>query len=156
MHIRFGMLMNGHVQIWMLLFNTLMNIRYLKDHIMLCNIPLFLLLLLILLVVLHVAQKFEKILKPMLITESTKECMNILLLINVVFQLWQNVLLEWDRCNILDGSRSVPTCLPKLIHKSAFGYLANIKETQFEKLAQGLFVKMITLKEHPTKGGRPN
>jgi hypothetical protein len=57
MHGRFGMLMNGYVQIWMLLFNTLMNIRYSKDHIMLCNIPLFLFLLVILLVVLHVVYK---------------------------------------------------------------------------------------------------
>jgi hypothetical protein len=85
MHGRFGMLMNGHVQIWMLRFDTLTNIRYSKYHIMLCSIPLFLLLLLILLVVLHVVYKFEKTLKPMLIMASTKECMNILILINVVF-----------------------------------------------------------------------
>jgi hypothetical protein len=26
---------------------------------------------------------------------------------------------------------------------------------QIEKLVRGLFMKMITLKEHPTKGGRP-
>jgi len=85
MYGKFGMLMNGHVQIWMLIFDTLMNIRYSKDHIMLCSIPLFLLILVILLVVLHVVYKFKKTLKPMLIMESTKECMNILLLINVVF-----------------------------------------------------------------------
>jgi hypothetical protein len=86
MHGRFGMLLNGHVQIWMLLFDTLMsNIRYSKDHIMLCSIPLFLLILLILLVVLHVVYKFEMTLKPMLIMESTKVCMNILKLVNVVF-----------------------------------------------------------------------
>jgi len=84
-HVRFGMLMNGHVQIWMLFFDTLTKLKYSKDHIMLCSIPLFLLILLILLVVLHVVYKFEKTLKPMLIMESTKECMNILLLINVVF-----------------------------------------------------------------------
>ncbi len=52
---RLGMLTNGHVQTWMLLFDILTNIRYSKDHIMLCDIPLFLLLLLILLFVLHVA-----------------------------------------------------------------------------------------------------
>jgi len=65
-HIRFGMLTNDHIQIWMLIFNILTNTRYSKDHIMLCNIPLFLLLLLILLVVLHVVQKIEETLKHVL------------------------------------------------------------------------------------------
>jgi hypothetical protein len=51
---KLGMLTNGHVQTWMLLFDILTNITYSKDHIMLCNIPLFLLLLLILLIVLYV------------------------------------------------------------------------------------------------------
>jgi hypothetical protein len=55
MHVRFGMLMNDHVQTWMLLFDILTNIMYSKDHIMLCNIPLFLLIILIIFVVLHVA-----------------------------------------------------------------------------------------------------
>ncbi len=45
----------------------------------------FLFLLLILFVVLHVGQKFEEILKPMLNMESIKECMNILLLTYVMF-----------------------------------------------------------------------
>jgi hypothetical protein len=53
--------------------------------------------------------------------------------------LWQNVLLEWERCNILDGSRDVPTHPPKLIRKFAFGGLSNFKEKQLEKLAMGLF-----------------
>jgi hypothetical protein len=103
---------------------------------MLCNIPLFLLLLLIL-VVLHVVQKFEETLKPMLNVESTKECMKILMLMDVVFQLWQNVLLEWERCTILDGFGNVLACPTKLINESTFGYLTNLKETQFEKLVRG-------------------
>ncbi len=32
----------------------------------------------------------------------------------------------------------------------------NFKEKHFKKLARGLLSKTITLKEHPTKGGRPN
>jgi hypothetical protein len=129
MHIEFGTLMNGHIQIWMLFFDTPMNIRYSKDHIMLCSVPLFLLLLLILLFVLHVAKKFEETLKSVLNVESTKQCMNILLLIDVMFQLCQNVLLEWERCNILDGFGDIPTHPPKPIGKLAFSYLANLKET---------------------------
>jgi hypothetical protein len=44
-------------------------------------------LLLLILVLLHIAQKFEETLKLMLNMESTKECMNILLLTDAVFQL---------------------------------------------------------------------
>jgi hypothetical protein len=47
--------------------------------------------------------------------ESMKECMNILLLIDAMFQLWQNVLIEWERCNILDGFGDVLACPPTLI-----------------------------------------
>ncbi len=44
--------------------------------------------------------------------------------------------------------------MPKPIAKSIFGCLANLKETQFKKLAKGFHVKMITLREHLAKGGR--
>jgi hypothetical protein len=64
--------------------------------------------------------------------------MNILLLTHGVFQLWQSVFLEWERCNILDGFGDVPTHPPKLIGKYVFGCLVNLKEKQFEKLARGL------------------
>lgn len=86
--------------------------------------------------------------------ESIKECTNILLLTDAMFQLWQNVFLEWERCNILDGSGDVPTRPPKLIRKFAFGCLINSKETQFEKLAKGFLAKTIIFRECPTKGGR--
>jgi hypothetical protein len=85
MHVGFGTFMNNHVQIWMFLFYFLTNTRYLEYHIMLCNIPLFLLIILIL-VIFHVVQKFKETLKSMLNMESLKKCMNILLLINAVFQ----------------------------------------------------------------------
>jgi hypothetical protein len=87
--------------------------------------------------------------------ESTKECMNILLLMNAVFQLWQNVLLEWEKCNILDGFGDVPTRMPKPIGKFAFNCLANLKEIQLDKLVKRFIAKNITLRECPTKGGRP-
>jgi hypothetical protein len=64
--------------------------------------------------------------------------------------MWQNVLLEWERCNIFDGY--VLTHLPKPIRKCVFGFLANRKEKQLEKLARGLLSKAITFKDHPTKG----
>jgi hypothetical protein len=61
--------------------------------------------------------------------------------------LWQSVLLEWERCNILDGSGDVPARPPKLIGKSTFGFLANLKEKQLKKLARGLFSKTRPLNE---------
>lgn len=111
-------------------------------------------LLLLILFVLHVVQKIEETLKLVLNMESTKECMNILLLIKAVFQLWQSVLLEWEKCNILNGSKDIPTCPPKLIRKSTFSCLSNLKETQLEKLVRRLFAKTITLTEHLAKGRR--
>jgi len=132
-----------------------MNTRYSKDHIVLCTIPWFFTSIIILLIVLHVAQKFEETLKPILNVESMKECMNILLLTDAIFKLWQSVLLEWEKCNILNRFGNILTCLQKPIGKSTFDYLANLKEAQFKKLVKGLLVKTITLREHPTKGGRP-
>jgi hypothetical protein len=55
--------------------------------------------------------------------------------------LWQKVLLEWEKCNILDGFGNVSAQLPKSIDKSAFGCLANLKETWLEKLARGFLRK---------------
>jgi len=64
------------------------------------------------------------------------EYINILLFSYMVFHLWEIILVEWGRCNILDGSNDVPAKLPKPIRKLAFGCLANMKECQLEKLAR--------------------
>jgi hypothetical protein len=103
-----------------------------------------------------VLQKFEKTFKPILNVESTKECMNILLLIDAIFQLWQNIFLEWERCNILDGSGNMLACLSKLIGKHVFDCLVNLMEKQLKKLARGLLSRIITIKERLIKGRRPN
>jgi hypothetical protein len=55
------------------------------------------------------------------------------------------VFFEWERCNILDGSKGILAHPPKSIGKSTFGCLANLKKNKFEKLAKGLFAKTITL-----------
>jgi len=71
--------------------------------------------------------------------------------------LWENVFVEWERCNILDKSGDVLVCPSKPIGKSACGCFVNLKEKQLEKLARGLFDHTITLQEHLIKGGgRPN
>jgi hypothetical protein len=46
--------------------------------------------------------------------------------------------------------------MPKTVRNFVFGCLVNLKEKQLKKLARGFLSKAITLKEHPTKGGRPN
>lgn len=89
--------------------------------------------------------------------ESTKECMSILLSLENVFQLWESVFVKWERCNILDESGNVPARLLKLIGKSPFGCLANLKEKQFKKLVKGLLDHIITLRECLARGrGRPD
>jgi hypothetical protein len=70
--------------------------------------------------------------------------------------LWQNVFLEWERCNILYEFGNVLACLSKLIGKHAFGCLVNLMEKQLGKLARGLLSKVITIKDRLVKGGRPN
>lgn len=71
--------------------------------------------------------------------------------------MWESVLVEWEGCNILDGSGDVFILPLKLIRKSTFGSLANLKEKKLEKLARGLFDHTIMLWECLAKGGgRPN
>ncbi len=89
--------------------------------------------------------------------ESTKECMSILLLSDIVFQLWESVFVKWERCNILDESGNVFNRPLKLPIKLAFGCLANLKGKKFKKLVKGLLDHIITLQECLAKGeGRPD
>jgi hypothetical protein len=78
--------------------------------------------------------------------------MNILLLTNVVFILWQNVLLEWERCNILDGSKDVPIYPSKLIRKLLI-VCRTLRKNNLRSWPGGSFKKTITLREFPAKGG---
>jgi len=54
------------------------------------------------------------------------------------FTLWETILLKWERCNVLDNSGEVLVRPLKPIRKFTFGYLMNLKEKQFKKLARGL------------------
>jgi hypothetical protein len=83
-------------------------------------------------------KQFEETLKLVLNVESTKECMNILLFSDTIFHLWENILVQLKRCNILDGTGDVPIESPKPIGKLAFGCFANLKETQLDKLVKEL------------------
>jgi hypothetical protein len=80
--------------------------------------------------------------------------MNILLSSDIVFHLWEIVLVEWERCNILDGSGDVPAKLPKLIGKLTLCCLANLKENQLEKLARRFISPTVIVRERRKVGGR--
>ncbi len=45
--------------------------------------------------------------------DSAKECTNILLVLNPVFNLWEMILIEWERCNILNCNGEVLLILQK-------------------------------------------
>jgi hypothetical protein len=67
-------------------------------------------------------------LKPMFNIESTKECVSILFLSNLVFHMWEMVLVEWENCNILDSNGEVLTLPPTPIGKLMVACLSNMKE----------------------------
>ncbi len=55
------------------------------------------------------------------------------------------------------GMGKVLACPPKLIKKSAFRCLSNLKEKWLEKLAKGLITRTMTIHDYFFKGGgRPN
>ncbi len=64
--------------------------------------------------------------------------MNIFLSLDMVFHLLETILVEWERCNILNGTGDVFAKLPKPIGRLAFGCFANMKEIQLENLAKRL------------------
>jgi hypothetical protein len=66
--------------------------------------------------------------------ESTKECMSILFLSNLVFHMWEMVFVEWENHNILDSNGEVLKFPPTPIGKLTFACLSNMKEKQLEKL----------------------
>jgi hypothetical protein len=66
--------------------------------------------------------------------KSTTECMSTMFFLISIFHLWETILVEWGKCNILDDNGDVVTCHLMLIEKSTFGHLSNMKEKQLEKL----------------------
>jgi hypothetical protein len=54
--------------------------------------------------------------------------MSILFLSNLVFHMWEMVLVEWENCNILDSNGEVLTFPPTPIGKLMVACLSNMKE----------------------------
>ncbi len=60
--------------------------------------------------------------------KSIKECLNILLLLDETYALWEKMLIKWGNGNILDGTSRLPIGKVVPIGKSAFSCLVNLCE----------------------------
>ncbi len=86
----------------------------------------------------HMVVRFENILHFVFKVNSIKECLNILLLSDGAYALWEKVLWEWENGNILDEIGKLPTKKVAPIRKSTFNCLVGLHEFQMAMLAQGL------------------
>ncbi len=78
--------------------------------------------------------------------------MNILLLIDVVFQQCQNVLLEWERCNILDEFQEVPSTFAKTNWKFCFQLFGELQGKATREASQGAAFKNNNIRRMSNKG----
>lgn len=75
------------------------------------------------------------------------------ILLDLIFNLWETILLEWERRNILDDNGKVLICPSKLRKKPAVHWLSNLKEKWFKKLTRRLIVRIMTIHDHFAKRG---
>jgi hypothetical protein len=66
--------------------------------------------------------------------KSIKECLNILLLLNETYALWEKVLFKWENANLLDKPRKLPTMKVAPIGKLAFNCLVGLCKSQMAVL----------------------
>ncbi len=72
--------------------------------------------------------------------------MTILLLLDMLYNEWKDLLLLWEHGKTLDGYNKLPT-RPQPIKKSTFNYLVGLKEIHMVKFAHGLKVFEILLQD---------
>jgi hypothetical protein len=80
-----------------------------------------------------------------------KECMTILLFLDMFYNEWKYILLLWEQGKILNGYNKLPI-RPQPIKKSAFNYLVGLKEIHMVKFAHGLKMFEILLWDWPVTG----
>jgi hypothetical protein len=81
--------------------------------------------------------------------------MSFLLILNMLYEEWKEILLLWEQGQILDGYNKLPS-RPRLVVKSTFNCLVGFKEFHMVKLAHGLKAHKILLWDQPTIGGNPH
>jgi len=91
-------------------------------------------------------QNFQASLTIMFAVRSVKECMSILLLSDLLYEEWKEILLLWEQGKILDKYGKLPS-RPQLVGKSTFNYLVGLKEFHMVKLAHGLKAHEIFLRD---------
>ncbi len=72
--------------------------------------------------------------------------MSILLLLDLLYEEWKEILLLWEQGKILDGCGKLPS-RPQLVGKLAFNCFMGLKESHMVKLAHGLKVHKILLRD---------
>ncbi len=80
----------------------------------------------------------------MFVVQSVKECMSIMLLSNLLYEEWKEILLLWEQGKILDEYGKLPS-RPQLVGKSTFNCFVGLKESHMMKLAHGLKAHEILL-----------
>jgi hypothetical protein len=76
----------------------------------------------------------------MFVVQLVKECMSILLLLDMFYKEWKEILLLWEQGKILDGYCKLPS-RPQHVGKSAFHFLVGLKETHMVKLAHEILLR---------------
>jgi hypothetical protein len=89
-------------------------------------------------------QSFKASLTTMFVVRLAKEYMSILLLSNLIYEKWKDILLLWEQGKILDKYGKL-LLKPQPVRKSVFNCLVGLKESHMEKLAYGLKVHEILL-----------
>jgi len=72
------------------------------------------------------------------------ECMSILLILDLLYEEWKEILLLWKHGKILDRYDKLPL-KPQPMGKSTFNCLMGLKESHMVKLTNGLKVYEILL-----------
>jgi hypothetical protein len=91
----------------------------------------------------------------MFVVQVVKECMSILLLLDMLYKEWKEILILWEQGKVLDVYNKLPSRLQH-VGKSAFNFLVGLKETHMVKLALGLKAHEILLRDQLTMGGNPH
>jgi hypothetical protein len=86
---------------------------------------------------------------------SVKECISLLLLSDMFYEKWKEILLLWEHGKILDMYYKLPS-RPQPMGKSAFNCLMGFKEIHMVKHVHGLKANGILWQDWHATGGNPH
>jgi hypothetical protein len=97
-------------------------------------------------------ESFEVSFTTMFTVRLVKEFMSIMLLSNIFYEKWKEILLLWEQGKILDGYGKLPS-RPQPMGKSTFNRLVGLKEFHMVKFVHGLKAHEILLQNQPMAKG---